>query len=153
MVRCRMMILLPVLAASLASAAPAGSAEPYRFVDAVAEVYKGGAVDVFARTNRPLPREDEPEDDEVGRTALGWFTLARRSPLSSSGVFRTGLPRRNCYWQTKEYKRLPPELRPSQIGKRVRLTFRFEDGRKPIVGTALLVKPGQNSPRRLGCRK
>lgn len=95
----------------------------------------------------------EPEDDEVGRAALGWFTLARRPSYVSSGVFRTGLPRRDCYWQTKEYNRLPPALRVSQIGKRVRLTFRFEDGRKAIVGTALLVRPRQNSPRRLGCRR
>jgi hypothetical protein len=141
---------------SLVSAPPAGSVEPYRFVDAVAEVSKNGFVDVFARTNRPLPREVEPEDDEVGKAVLGAFVLARRYSDVSSAAFRTGLPRRNCYWQALEYDRLPPQLRASRMGKRVRLSFRFRDGsgRKAIVGTALLVRRGeQNSLRRLGCRR
>ena len=142
--------------ASLVAAPPAGSVEPYRFVDAVAEVSKNGFVDVIVRTNRPLPREVDPEDDEVGKAVLGTFVLARPYSDVSSAAFRTGLPRRNCYWQTKEYDRLPPELKVSQIGKRVRLSFRFRDGsgRKAIVGTALLVQRGeQNSLRRLGCRR
>jgi hypothetical protein len=152
---CRTAIPLCVLALMLMSAAPAGSVETYRFIDAVAEVSKNGFVDVVARTSRPLPREAVPEDDEVGKAVLGTFVLARRYSDESSAAFRTGPRRRNCYWQTKEYDRLPPELRVSQIGKRVRLSFRFRDGssRKAIIGTALLVRPGQNSPRRLGCRK
>jgi hypothetical protein len=142
---------------SVSMASPDGSgdsAAPYRFVGGgVAVRWPEGGIDIYWRTNRPLPRERRDEighpDPDAPLKVMAHASINGRG-MSWGGPSWLKPRTRRCYLQQIDDAR----TKESEIGSRVPFYVRIRGLRHAVRGRALLVRFSQDErrpERRLGC--